>query len=97
MSRLGRRFVLQFPATIAVQIFGDNGKSRLAASCPFQRSLTAFASPRAAASETCRLALVAMSRPRVRTPMLKYRLPWRRIPYLPVAIFQSPPAAGRIA
>jgi hypothetical protein len=33
-----------------------------------RRELTAFAAARAAASATCRLALMAMSRPRVRTP-----------------------------
>jgi hypothetical protein len=42
--------------------------SRLATSCSFQRSMMAFAWARAAASATCRLALMAMSRPRVRTP-----------------------------
>jgi hypothetical protein len=48
---------------------GDHRMSRLATSCSFQRSMTAFASARAAASATCRFALMAMSRPRVRTPM----------------------------
>jgi hypothetical protein len=38
----------------------------------FQRSMTAFASVRAAASATCRLAFLAMSRPRVRTPMRQH-------------------------
>jgi hypothetical protein len=37
--------------------------------CSAQRSTTALASARAAASATCRLALVATSRPRVRTPI----------------------------
>jgi hypothetical protein len=35
--------------------------------------MTAFASARAAASATCRLALMAMARPRVRTHMRQYR------------------------
>jgi hypothetical protein len=53
---------------------GDHRMSRLATSCSFQRSMTAFASARAAASATCRLAPMAMSRPRVRTPMRQYCL-----------------------
>jgi hypothetical protein len=54
-------------AMSAARIVGDHNMSWLAASCSFQRSITAFASARAAASETCRFALMAMSRPRVRT------------------------------
>jgi hypothetical protein len=60
------------PAISAVWIVGDHSMSRLAASCSFQRSMTAFASARAAASATCRFALMAMSRPHVRTPMTQY-------------------------
>jgi hypothetical protein len=44
----------------------DRGRpqhERLETSCSFQRSMTAFASARAAASATCGLALMAMSRP----------------------------------
>jgi hypothetical protein len=57
------------PAIRAARIVGDRSMSRLAASCSFQRSTTPFASARAAASATCRFALMAMSRPRVRTPI----------------------------
>jgi hypothetical protein len=57
------------PAISAARIVGDHSMSRLAASCSFQRPMTAWASARAAASATCRLAAVAMSRPRVRTPI----------------------------
>jgi hypothetical protein len=60
-------------AISAARIVGDHRMSRLATSCSFQRSMTAFASARAAASATCRLAFLAMSRPRVRTPMRQYR------------------------
>jgi hypothetical protein len=59
------------PAISAARIVGDHSMSRLTASCSFQRSTTAFAPARAAASATCRLALVAMSRPRVRTPIVR--------------------------
>jgi hypothetical protein len=45
------------PAISAARIVGDHSMSRLAASCSFQRSTTAFAAARAAASATCRFAL----------------------------------------
>ena len=61
------------PAISAARIVGDRNMSRLATSCSFQRSMTAFASARAAASATCCLAPMAMSRPRVRTPIEHYR------------------------
>jgi hypothetical protein len=57
------------PAIRAARIVGDHSVSRLAASCSFQRSTTPFASARASASATCRLALMAMSIPRVRAPI----------------------------
>jgi hypothetical protein len=56
------------PAIRAARIVGDHSMSRLAASC-FQSSTTPFASARASASATCRLALMAMSIPRVRAPI----------------------------
>jgi hypothetical protein len=43
------------PAISAARIVGDYSMSRLAGICSFQRSTTAFASARAAASATCRL------------------------------------------
>jgi hypothetical protein len=55
------------PAISAARIVGDHRKSRLADSCPFQRSMTAFASAHAAVSATRRLEAMAMSRPRART------------------------------
>jgi hypothetical protein len=65
------------PAISAARIVGDHSMSRLVASCSFQRSITPFASARAAASATCRLALMAMSRPRVRTPIAAQYCPDR--------------------
>jgi hypothetical protein len=51
------------PAISAARIVGDHSMSRLETSCSFQRSMKSFASARAAASETCRSPLTAMSRP----------------------------------
>jgi hypothetical protein len=57
------------PAISAARIVGDHNMSRLAASCSFQRSTTAFASARATFPAACRLAPTLMSIPRVRIPM----------------------------
>jgi hypothetical protein len=56
----------EYVEPLAARIVGDHNLSRLEPSCSFQRTMTALASARPAVSATCRLALMAMSRPRVR-------------------------------
>jgi hypothetical protein len=56
------------PAISAAGIVGDYSMSRLAESCSFRSSTTPFASARAAASATCRLALVQCPGPTSERP-----------------------------
>jgi hypothetical protein len=53
------------PASSAARIVGDQSMSRPAPSCPFQRSITALASTRAALSAASRAAPALMSSPRI--------------------------------